>query len=100
MSDDIPLDPQPFLRPWQEDFGAAARDVLAFFDGRSDFGQPNGPWEPGDFVQALLRAFARADLNNRARLRQGFPALAFAFTLWHDAEGGVDELAKLARWPG
>lgn len=51
--------------------------------------------EPGSFIEKLLDAWAKADLENQARLRIAFPTLGYAVHLAQTE--GLDAVAK---WGG
>lgn len=59
------------------------------------FGQPQG-LEPGHFTQALLEAIGRADLDNRERLRLGFPGHVEAYVAGAEQTDGVAALIAIA----
>lgn len=56
-------------------------------------GDPRG-YEPGSFTTKLLEAWARADLENGARLALAFPILGQAVAI--SREQGSDALAEWA----
>jgi len=68
----------------------AARHVLFHF------GDPMGV-QPGGFVTALLEAWAKADSENRARLREAFPRLGWAMDLAQNDPAGIDLLQEVVR---
>lgn len=65
----------------------AVRDVLGFYGYA-------GGWPPSGFTTALLIAWEKADMRNRAILADGFPHLAHAILLFQNLGG--EELGRLA----
>lgn len=65
----------------------AVRDVLGFYGYAG--GQP-----PSGFTTALLIAWEKADMRNRAILADGFPHLAHAILLLQNLGG--EELSRVA----
>jgi hypothetical protein len=68
--------------------GQSARHVLAVLDGH------RAGEEPGSFVRALIEAIVRADGENKAKLRLGFPGLVAAVELYQT--GPLDLLVSYA----
>lgn len=48
----------------------------------------------GDFFIALIEAIARADIQNMAKLRKGFPELVDAYQCYTNIDGWWEELQK------
>ena len=55
----------------------------------------SGGYAPGSFVESLLVAFSRADVNNHMRLSMAFPEYGFAMEIAKNELGGIDDLKKV-----
>jgi hypothetical protein len=69
-----------------------ARDVLGVKGEK-------GGWATGGFTTDLIRTIARADPENRGRLRQAFPGLVAAVEAYSNLDGGVEILQQIAAQP-
>jgi hypothetical protein len=69
-----------------------ARDVLGVQGEK-------GGWDTGGFTTDLIRTIARADPENRGRLRQAFPGLVAAVEAYSNLDGGVEILQQIAAQP-
>ena len=54
-----------------------------------------GGHQPGSFVEALLKAFTRADSYNRSLLSGAYPLYGMAFTMAVDEMDGIEKLQKI-----
>jgi hypothetical protein len=63
-----------------DDFDDMARSVLGFYGYE-------GGVQPGGFVTALIKAWEKADLSNRARLAQAFPVLGDVIAIFQVEDG-------------
>ena len=55
-----------------------------------------GGYQPGSFTEALLVAFARADIHNMLALRRGFPGYFEAMYLAQEHVHGIKHLQEIA----
>lgn len=68
----------------------AAQNVLWYYRD-----SPNEGWQPGNFVEQLIRTMDAADLANLYLLARSFPELAGMVHGAKNIPGGLDALRKL-----
>ena len=70
-----------------DDEKQAIHHVLYFYDA------PGG-YEPGSFTQHLMIAYSQADPQNKAKLRLGFPEIAWAMDMVSQVPDGIKVITE------